>query len=149
MATGIKTICQWNVDTISCDDNVAAAADRMRQRTVGSLVVVDEEKHPVGIVTDRDLVIRALADAKDADTTPVVEVMTPDIVVAKDDIPIAAAVRMMREGKFRRLPVVNREGLLIGLLTLDDILMRLARELGDIGGLIELETPAAAAANPL
>lgn len=148
MATGIENICQRNVDTISPDDNVATAADRMRQRTVGSLIVVDDQKHPIGIITDRDLVIRALADAKDADGTRVIEVMTPDIVVAKGDIPISTALRMMRKGPFRRLPVVDREGVLIGLLTLDDMLIRLAREVGEIGSLVALETPAAAAALP-
>jgi CBS domain-containing protein len=69
----IGSICQRDLDLIRPDDTVATAADRMRQRTVGSLIVVDGAKHPIGIVTDRDLVIRALADARDADATPVSE----------------------------------------------------------------------------
>ena len=145
MLAVVENICQRNVDVISTDDSVATAADRMRQRTVGSLVVVDEGKHPVGIITDRDLVIRALADAKDADSTPVIEVMTPDIIVAEGDTPISSALRIMRKGPFRRLPVVDREGVLVGLVTLDDIMMRLAREISEVGSLIELETPVASA----
>jgi len=66
----IGSICQRDLDLIGPDDSVAAAAHRMRQRTVGSLIVVDGAKRPLGIITDRDLVIGALADAKDADATP-------------------------------------------------------------------------------
>jgi CBS domain-containing protein len=145
MAIDVGSICQRDVDLAGPDDSVASAADRMRQRTVGSLIVVDGSKHPIGIITDRDLVIRALADAKDADSTPVSEVMTPDIVVATGDTSINSALRLMREGPFRRLPIVDHEGVLIGLVTVDDMLIRIGREFGEIGSLIELETPAAAA----
>ena len=145
MAIDVGNICQRDLDLVGPDDSVASAADRMRQRTVGSLIVVDGSKHPIGIVTDRDLVIRALADAKDADTTPVSEVMTPDIVVATADTSINSALRLMRDGPFRRLPIVDQEGVLIGLVTIDDMLIRIGREFGEIGSLIELETPAAAA----
>ena len=145
MAIDVQSICQKDLDLIGPDESVATAADRMRQRTVGSLIVVDGRKHPLGIVTDRDLVIRALADARDADSTPVSEVMTPDIVVATGDTSINSALRLMRDGPFRRLPIVNQDGVLIGLVTIDDMLIRIGREFGEIGSLIELETPAAAA----
>jgi CBS domain-containing protein len=145
MSIGIGSICQRNLDLIRADDSVATAADRMRQRTVGSLIVVNDAKQPIGIITDRDLVIRAVADGKDADSTPVIDVMTPDLVVATGDTPIGSALRLMREGPFRRLPVVDDKGLLVGLVTLDDILMTFAREFSEIGNLIELETPAASA----
>lgn len=145
MANDLGSICQRDLDLIGPDESVATAADRMRQRTIGSLIVVDSAKRPVGIVTDRDLVIRALADARDADSTPVSEVMTPDIVVATNDTSINSALRLMRDGPFRRLPIVNQEGLLIGLVTVDDILIRIGREFGEISSLIELETPAASA----
>jgi CBS domain-containing protein len=145
VAIDVGSICQRELDLIGPDDSVATAAGRMRQRTVGSLIVVDGSKHPLGIVTDRDLVIRALADARDADSTPVSEVMTPDIIVATGDTSINSALRLMRDGPFRRLPIVNPEGVLIGLVTVDDMLIRIGREFGEIGSLIELETPAAAA----
>jgi CBS domain-containing protein len=145
MGLDIESICQREPDSIRPDESVAAAAERMRQRTVGSLIVVDQANRPTGIVTDRDLVIRALADARDADTTPVSEVMTRDVVVAKSDTSLSSALRLMRRGPFRRLPIVNENGALVGLVTLDDMLMRLGRELAEVGGLIEMETPAAAA----
>jgi CBS domain-containing protein len=145
MSIGIESISQRDIDSISADDSIATAADRMHQRTVGSLIVVDDANRPVGIITDRDLVIRALADAKDVDLTPVNEVMPPDIVVATGDTPISSALRLMREGPFRRLPVVDREGMLVGLVTLDDVLMRYAREFSEVGSLIEAELPATSA----
>lgn len=145
MGIDIGSICQRDLDLIKPDDSVATAADRMRQRTVGSLIVVDGSKRPIGIITDRDLVIRALADVRDADTTPVSEVMTPDIVVAESDTSIDSALRLMRDGPFRRLPIVDRDGVLVGLVTVDDMLIRIGREFAEIGSLIELETPAASA----
>ena len=98
MAIDVGSICQRDLDLIGPDESVATAADRMRQRTVGSLIVVDGSKHPLGIVTDRDLVIRALADARDADSTPVSEAMTPDIVVATSDTSTNSALVRPRNG---------------------------------------------------
>lgn len=144
MAIDVESICQKDLDLIGPDESVATAADRMRQRTVGSLIVVDGAKRPLGIVTDRDLVIRALADARDADSTPVSEVMTPDVVVATRGTFINSALRLMREGPFRRLPIVDEKGVLVGLVTIDDVLIRLGREFGEVASLIEMETPAAA-----
>jgi CBS domain-containing protein len=145
MAINVGSFCQRYLDLIGPDDSVAKAADRMRQRTVGSLIVVDAAKRPIGIVTDRDLVIRALADARDADATPVSEVMTPDIVTTTADTTINSALRLMREGPFRRLPIVDDKGVLVGLVTADDLLILIGREFGELASLIELETPATAA----
>jgi CBS domain-containing protein len=69
--------------------------------------------------------------------------MTPDVVVATADTPINSALRLMRDGPFRRLPIVNHQGVLIGLVMIDDMLIRIGREFGEISSLIELETPAA------
>jgi CBS domain-containing protein len=145
MTISVGSICQRDVDLIGPDDSVAKAADRMRQRTVGSLIVVDAGKRPIGIITDRDLVIRALADARAADATPVSEVMTPDIITTTVDTSINSALRLMRDGPFRRLPIVDGNGVLVGLVTADDLLITIGREFGELASLIELETPAAAA----
>jgi len=145
MTISIGCICQKNVDLIRIDDSVAAAAERMRQRTVGALIAVNDARQPIGLVTDRDLVIRAMADGKDPDVTPVIDVMTPDLVVAQEDTPVNEALRLMREGPFRRLPIVDKHGALVGLITLDDILRRLAHDFSEIGKVLDEETPAAAA----
>lgn len=145
MGLDVGCICQREVDVIGPDESVACAADRMCQRTVGSLIVVDDAKHVLGLITDRDLVIRALANAKDAEATPVSEVMTRDIVVATGETSISSALRLMRDGPFRRLPIVDEDDVLIGIVTIDDVLILINREFGEIGSLIEMETPAAAA----
>jgi CBS domain-containing protein len=144
MTIRVGSICQREVDLIGPDDSVAKAADRMRRRTVESLIVVDAAKRPLGIITDSDLVIRALADARDADATPVSEVMTPDIITTTVDTSINSALRLMRDGPFRRLPIVDDNGVLVGLVTADDLLITIGREFGELASLIELETPAAA-----
>jgi CBS domain-containing protein len=141
----IERICQCEVDVADVDETVLSVAERMRQRTVGCVVVVNKEQEPVGIVTDRDLVIRVLADGKDPYATQIGEVMTTEPKTVLEGTPIEEALREMRSGAFRRLPVIDRDGKLLGIVTLDDILMLLAEELRQVGQLLDRETPRAAA----
>jgi CBS domain-containing protein len=142
----IGRICQRDVDVADENESAQCAAERMRQRTAGALVVVNGQKQTIGILTDRDLAIRVVAEGLDAATTTVAEIMTKQPKTASEETPIESALSLMRSGGFRRLPVVNKSGELVGLVTLDDILMLLAEELRDAGALIERETPRAAAA---
>jgi CBS domain-containing protein len=128
------------------DDSVANAAERMRQRTVGCLIVVDDQQHPIGMVTDRDLVIRVVADAKDVDLTPVIDIMSADPVTATPETTLDEALALMRDGPFRRLPLVDPRGALVGLVTLDDILMHFGSEFAAIKSVLNLESPAGVAA---
>jgi CBS domain-containing protein len=134
-------ICVREVDIASSDDSVQAAAQRMDARKVGSLVVVGEAHEPVGMITDRDLAVRVLAEGRDAARTPVCEVMTPHPKTVGERTPIEEALRLMRAGAFRRLPVVDRSGKLVGLLSLDDILDLLSEEFREIRGVLAQETP--------
>lgn len=141
----VERICQCEVDVAELGETIVPIAERMRQRTVGCLVVRNEAQEPVGIVTDRDLVTRVLAARKDPDATRIEEVMTTPLKTVTEGMPIEQALTTMRSGGFRRLPVVDRSGKLLGILTLDDILMLLAEESTDIGRLLNRETPRAAA----
>jgi len=141
----VGKICQREVDLADLDESVQAAAERMHQHTVGALLVLDEFKKPVGILTDRDIAVRVVAAGKDGYTTTVREAMTPQPKTVSEDAPIEWAVSLMRAGGFRRAPVVDQGGALVGLVSLDDILMLLAEEFADIGRLLEKETPRAAA----
>ena len=141
----IERICQRNVDTIGPSDSAYQAAERMHQRTVGALVVVDKDQTPIGIVTDRDLMVRVIAGNCDPHTTLVRDVMTPRVRVAPPGMPVETALSTMRVGAFRRLPIVDEQGRLAGLVALDDILMLLATEFNRAGGVLERETPQAAA----
>lgn len=137
----VGRICVREVDLADVDETVGQAAQRMRERGVGTLVILGEAKRPLGIVTDRDLVERVLAAGLDPVATTVGEVMTRDPKTVSEEGAIEAALALMRSGRFRRLPVVDRGGQLVGLLSLDDVLMLLAEEFRDVGGLLERESP--------
>lgn len=141
----VNRILQRDVDVIEPTDSARVAANRMQQRTVGSLVVVDRNHVPLGMITDRDLVVRLIAEGRDPDTTMVGQIMTGPVASVEEDAPIESAVRVMRQGAFRRLPVVGKSGRLSGIVSLDDILLLLAEEFRDIGDLVGSETPQAAA----
>jgi CBS domain-containing protein len=137
------SFCARNVDTATPQETVLVAARRMNDRNVGSLVIIDEEKRPVGIVTDRDLTLRALAKSLAPATSKINEVMTPKPTVAPQTASLTECVGMMRSGAFRRLPVVDDAGELFGVLTLDDVLEHLADSFNQAAGLIRREGPRA------
>jgi len=141
----VGRICQRDVDVAGPDETVLVAAERMRQRTVGCLVVVDGGQAPVGIITDRDLALRVVAEDRDAGTTTVSQIMTRFPDLAQEDMTLETALGLMRRRSVRRLPVIDKVGRLAGLVTLDDILMLLAEEFTKIGDLLGSETPQAAA----
>ena len=105
------------------------------------LVVVNETNHIVGIVTDRDLVSRVLAKGRNPEETLVGDVMTAEPTTISEWTQIEPALLIMRRGRFRRIPVVDYESKLVGLITLDDIVMLLAEEFSQIGRLLNRETP--------
>lgn len=137
----VGRICVREVDVISEDESAQTAAGRMHSRKVGTLVVVDSETRPVGIVTDRDLTVRVLAKGLDGTQLPVRDVMTHTPETVYPETAIEDALRRMRVGAFRRVPVVDDDGRLVGLLSLDDILELLAEEFTEIGRLIHEEEP--------
>ena len=141
----VGRVCTREVDLAHVDESVWQAAERMHQRAVGTLVVTDDDKKPIGIITDRDLVERVLAQALDPTSTTIGQVMTeaPETVFEQDAI--EQAITVMRRERCRRLPVVDEDGQLVGLLSLDDVLQLLAEELTTVGQLLEEQTPQAAA----
>jgi CBS domain-containing protein len=141
----LECLCQEAVDIAAPSESAFQAAERMHQRTVGALVVVDNTNSPMGILTDRDLTIRVIAEGRDPYTTSVREVMTPSPTTTSPNATIKQVLDVMRHGQFRRLPIVNDLGHLIGIVALDDILMRLSEEMCQVGSLLESETPRAAA----
>jgi CBS domain-containing protein len=143
----VGRICVREVDTAEPDESVAVAAQRMHQRAVGTLVVVNDESQVVGIVTDRDLVSRLLAKGSNPFETAVRDVMTMAPKSVYEETPIETALLTMRTGRFRRLPVIDRSHRLLGLVTLDDVLMLLAEEFTQIGRLLKRETPQAVVEN--
>ncbi|WP_425616686.1 CBS domain-containing protein [Anatilimnocola sp. NA78] len=138
----VKSLSQGSPDVAQRHETVLQAAVRMQQRAVGSLVVVDDYQAPIGIVTDRDLVERVLAAGKDPGLTKVGDVMTPHVVTIEEHQPIADALMLMRRGQFRRLPIVNDEGNVSGLIALDDIIASWAVQAEAVAQVIKQEMPA-------
>lgn len=141
----IGRICQHDVDFADPFESVFQAAERMRQRTVGALVVLGPNKRPVGIVTDRDLVTRVIAGCKDPFAETVDSVMSKNVHVVTQGTSIEDALSLMRSAKVRRLPVVDHESRLVGIITLDDILLLLCEETAAIREVLKSQTPVAAA----
>jgi CBS domain-containing protein len=141
----VERICQRDVDTARSDENAFQAAERMHQRTVGALVVVDSAEVPIGIVTDRDLTVRVIAAGRDGYTTSVGQVMTPAPKTVSEAASLESVLLLMQEFAFRRLPVINDRGQLVGIITLDDILILLSEGMSLVGSVLKQETPRAAA----
>jgi len=126
----LKDVCVLDVACCGRDTGIIEAARLMRHHHSGDLVVVDdpaEERVPVGILTDRDIVVEVLGNELDPGKTKVAQVMSRTLVIAQEGEDTAVAVERMHAHGVRRLPVVNRAGSLIGVFTLDDA-MRLHAE---------------------
>ncbi len=120
----IADICTRSVAHIDADQSVQAAAELMRKRHVGSLVVIDMpdgERLPVGIVTDRDIVLSVVAPGVDAASLTVGDVMTRSLVTCAENDDLFDAIAAMRRRGVRRLPVLDGHGALAGMVTIDDI----------------------------
>jgi CBS domain-containing protein len=141
----VGRICVRDVDTASGDESAMAAARRMHDREVGTLVVVDEQNRPMGLLSDRDLALRVVAQGRDPARTPVRDVMTAMPMTILESSSIESALGHMRTGRFRRMPVVNGADELVGILTLDDVLSLLADEFSMVGTLLERQSPHRAA----
>lgn len=121
----LKDICILDVACCTREISILAAARMMRQQHTGDLIVVDdadEERIPVGIITDRDIVIEVLGQGLDPARTAVADVMTTQLVIASGFEEVSQAIERMRMHGVRRVPVVDDNGCVIGIVTLDDML---------------------------
>jgi CBS domain-containing protein len=120
-----------DVITIVPTAPVSEAAYLMMREEIGSLVVVDDQMFPVGIVTDRDLVISAIAEGKNPEESIVEEVMTKDVVYVEEETNILDILSTMSEYSIRRMPV-TKDGRLTGIISVDDLIVVIATELVDL-----------------
>ncbi|WP_022847111.1 MULTISPECIES: CBS domain-containing protein [unclassified Desulfurobacterium] len=128
----IKDIMIKKVITIDIEDPIEYAVKRMEEKNVGSLVVMDGDK-PVGIVTDRDIAIRALGKPPD---TPVKSVMTPELITITSDSGFFTLTKKFRDYGIRRVVVVDKKGRLEGIISIDDVLEVLVTEFANLVGAI-------------
>ncbi len=146
----VGNACTREVVTCLAATSLAEVASRMRDRHVGAVVVVDDEKRrrPIGVVTDRDIVIEIVATGLDANTITAGDVMLDGLVTVTEDSGPLEAARAMRSRGVRRLPVVDRDGALAGIVTLDDLVHLLSTEMGHLARLVERQTKREAQKRP-
>ncbi len=136
----IGEICNRDVVIVKSSDTIQEAAKLMRQHHVGDVVVIEERggvRVPVGIVTDRDLVVEILATELDPGVITVGDIMERELVTVKESTGIFEAIQYMRSKAVRRLPIVDESGALLGILSLDDLLELLSEELLGIAKLVK------------
>lgn len=109
-----------NVVSIKPTSTVAEAARLMRANNIGSVLVMDESERLVGILTERDIVYKVVAEGKSLET-PVEEAMTRDIITVREEATIAEAARLMIGMNIRHIPVVDAHGRVVGVLSLRDL----------------------------
>jgi CBS domain-containing protein len=123
------------VVTASAQMTVDEAARAMRSKNVGALVVVNAGR-PVGMLTDRDIAIEVVARGLDPDSVRVGDVMNKKPVTIREDLGIFDAAKAFARTGVRRLPVVTKTGVLVGVIALDDLIMLLGNELGHLAGAV-------------
>lgn len=136
----VGTICTRTVHTATRSERAQEAARRMKQFKVGSLVVVDLEGTPVGILTDRDIAIKCVANGLGRDAR-IDEVMTRPVTTVPESMDIEEAIRTMANAHVRRLVVIGPDGKITGLLTLDDVLDLVTEEASNLGQLLHAQMP--------
>src|SRR4029079_8428220 len=135
----VRALCNHNVATIDRNSGVVDAAALMREQHVGDLIVVEERggrRVPVGILTDRDIVVAVVAKRVAANDVTVGDAMTAELLTVREDNGVEHALREMRRVGVRRAPVVYGSGSPIGMLSIDDVIDHLAVQLGHIADII-------------
>lgn len=136
----MKKIATKNVITIGPKATILEAAKKMREFHVGDLIVIPDSMQksvPLGILTDRDIVMSTVAFGVAPDTVYVEDVMAPTLVTAKTNDNFYHVLNLMKEHGIRRIPLVDGGGTVAGIVCADDILATLAGELNDVAKITE------------
>ena len=141
--TTIGAVCSRDVVFTTRDATVAATAALMRQNHVGCVVVVEQlnggKRLPVGMVTDRDIVIEVIAPGLDVETITAGDIMSTELVTVAESEGLLETMEIMRYKGVRRIPVVDSNGQLVGIASIDDLLEVLAEELSELAKIVARE----------
>ena len=138
-ATMIGEICSKPAVTAVADTTAQEAAHRMATKRVGALVVVDHDGRPRGVVTDRDITIHVVAAGKHPAEVQLGSLLHRRPVVIREDAGILDATKKLAQRGVRRLPVVNSAGKVVGIVSLDDLMILLGSELGHVASTLASE----------
>lgn len=136
MHTQLKHFATSVVAVVEPETSALVVAKLMRKHHIGALVVVDaqEKTRPVGIVTDRDLVLELMAEGLDPTVFTAGDIMSVDLVLASPEMDVMEAVQLMKKHRLRRLIMTDEQGRLVGIATMEDVLELLAQELASLAG---------------
>lgn len=135
-------ICHRDVVIVRRDESIIDAAKLMRKHHVGTVIAVDERdgrRVPAGVLTDRDIVVEVIAGDVDPAAVDVGDIMSPELLTARESDDVADVLQAMRAKGVRRVPVVNDAGGLEGILALDDLLDLFAEQFADVRALLDRE----------
>jgi len=138
----LSELCNDNVVTVSGDDTVFYACKLLRNEHVGCLIVTDlyeGNSQPIGIITDRDMVVKVIAPNVKINEVLVKDVMTSKFITANINDDIHIALDLMRKHGIRRIPLINDAGHLEGIVTIDDLFTHLSNELNKLTRAIYME----------
>lgn len=139
----LKELCNRDVVIIEPSDSVVEAAKLMKQYNVGDVIVVNTESgkiKPIGVLTDRDIVVELVADEVDVSTVSVSDIMSYELETANEQEDSADILKIMKRNGIRRIPVVDDENTLQGIITVADILELLSEEQLDISSILVTPT---------
>jgi CBS domain-containing protein len=129
-----------NVCSLSEDASLSEAVTLMKDKNVGSIVIVKSvtsDPTPVGVLTDRDIVIKLLADEVNLKIISVKDTLTSTVCAIKEQEGMDETIELMCDNAVRRIPIVNEQGQLTGIVTLDDLIVALANKMHHLSELIE------------
>ena len=138
----VGKVCNREVVFIRREASVPEAARLMREYHVGDIVVVDEttgKRVPVGIVTDRDIVLEVIAAGVNVNDVSVGDIMSNSLVTARENDSVLDTIKIMRAKGVRRLPVINDDNELSGILSVDDLIDLMSEQIADLAKLIARE----------
>lgn len=138
----LESLCRREIVCVDVNTTVLDATGMMEDMNVGCVIVIQNDR-PVGIVTDRDVVLRVVNKRLDPARCVVGDIMSLEVVTLKQNTGLYDALEQIKESgsKVRRFPIVDENGAIKGIITLDDVIDLLGREMSDVAAIIESERP--------
>ena len=138
----LESLCRREIVCVDVNTTVLQATEMMEDMNVGCVIVIQNDR-PVGIVTDRDVVLRVVNKRLDAAKCVVGDIMSLEVVTLKQNTGLYDALEQIKESgsRVRRFPIVDENGAIKGIITLDDVIDLLGKEMSDVAAIIESERP--------
>ena len=138
----LESLCRREIVCVDVNTTVLQATEMMEEMNVGCVIVIQNDR-PVGIVTDRDVVLRVVNKRLDAAKCVVGDIMSLEVVTLKQNTGLYDALEQIKESgsRVRRFPIVDENGAIKGIITLDDVIDLLGKEMSDVAAIIESERP--------